>query len=132
MCYNVILNSNSGGSVPSCKKRRRFRAAWKGVVTVNELAAAGGMYRANPDYILREVAGEQILIPTGETAMRFNGLASLNETGLFLWKRLAEACTAETLAAALAQEYELTEEQSQQDVADFLKSSMERALVLRQ
>ena len=40
------------------------------------------------NYILREIMGEYIVVPTGEEAMKFQGLVTLNETGAFLWKEL--------------------------------------------
>ena len=33
---------------------------------------------ASKDYILREIAGETILIPSGAAAQKFNGLVTLN------------------------------------------------------
>ena len=37
-------------------------------------------YCANEDYIVREIAGETILVPTGASAEHFNGMLTLNET----------------------------------------------------
>ena len=39
-------------------------------------------------FILRKVAGENILVPVGNTALTFNGLVTLNESGAFLWKHM--------------------------------------------
>ena len=89
-------------------------------------------FRANPDLIAREIAGEYILVPTGKTAETFNGLASVNATGAFLWRLLAQGRTVRELSEALAAEYELTPEQSAGDVADFLRPALERGLVLRE
>ena len=44
-------------------------------------------YCANEDYIVREIAGETILVPTGASAEHFNGMLTLNETSRFLWER---------------------------------------------
>lgn len=41
-------------------------------------------YCANEDYIVREIAGETILVPTGASAEHFNGMLTLNETSRFL------------------------------------------------
>lgn len=41
-------------------------------------------YCTNEDYILREIAGETILVPTGASADHFNGMLTLNETSRFL------------------------------------------------
>lgn len=88
-------------------------------------------YQANPEYMLREIAGEFILVPTGAAATHFNGVASLNETGCFLWKQLAEERTRKDLYAVFAQKYELSEEQSKEDVDDFLKSALEHELIFQ-
>lgn len=87
-------------------------------------------YQANSDFVPREIAGEYILVPVGEAAGKFNGLASLNPAGVFLWKLLAQPRTGQELSDALAKEYELTGEQSDQDVGDFLDLAMSRNLVL--
>lgn len=40
------------------------------------------------DFIVREIAGDYIVVPTGEEALKFNGLITLNEVGAFLWKKI--------------------------------------------
>ena len=88
-------------------------------------------FYANPEFVYREVAGESILVPSGKMALKFNGLASLNRTGVFLWKLLEQERTFPELIRAFAEEYDLTEEQSAEDVAGFLKLALTRELVLR-
>ena len=44
-------------------------------------------------FILREVAGEHVVIPTGD-ALDLNMMITLNETGCTLWKRLEEEAAA--------------------------------------
>ena len=89
------------------------------------------VFCANPDFVYRQIAGEYILVPVGRAAERFSGLASLNKTGLFLWELLGQERTFRQLATALAKEYELTEDASCQDVADFLNLAMSKGIVLR-
>ena len=38
-------------------------------------------YKANPDFLLREVAGEAVLIPVGEAGVFENSVISLNVPG---------------------------------------------------
>ena len=38
------------------------------------------------NFVLREIAGEYIIIPTGKTALEFNGLITVNEIGMELWR----------------------------------------------
>ena len=55
-----------------------------------------------------------------ETKKEFDGMLRLNETGAFLWKKLADGVTEAELADALAAEYGVSREVSEKDTADFL------------
>ena len=41
--------------------------------------------KVSNEFILREVAGEYILVPVGAAAVKFNGLITLNEIGAFIF-----------------------------------------------
>ena len=41
--------------------------------------------KVSKEFILREIAGEHILVPIGIAAANFNGLISMNEVGRFLF-----------------------------------------------
>ncbi len=69
---------------------------------------------------MREIAGEYILIPVGAAALEFQGIMTLNESGLFLWRMLQEECTEEKLVLALTEEYEVDIPTAQADVKKFL------------
>lgn len=69
---------------------------------------------------MREIAGEYILVPVGEAAMEFQGIMTLNGSGLFLWRMLQEECTEEKLILALTEEYEVDIPTAQADVKKFL------------
>lgn len=71
--------------------------------------------RTNPDFILREIGGESILVPVGDVGPFENSMLTLNETSAFLWKLFMEGCTtAEALEKAL-QEY-TSEEEDKKDI----------------
>ena len=57
--------------------------------------------RIKSEFILREVAGESILIPTGEAAKRLSGLIALNESARFLYEKLKTERTEEELVRAM-------------------------------
>ena len=59
-------------------------------------------------FILREVAGENVVIPTGD-ALDLNMMITLNETGCTLWKRLEQEAELADLTAALLSEYDVDE-----------------------
>ena len=59
-------------------------------------------------FILREVAGEHVVIPTGD-ALDLNMMITLTETGCTLWKRLEQEAELADLTAALLAEYDVDE-----------------------
>ncbi len=89
------------------------------------------LYYANPDFIYREIAGENILVPTGKAAEELYGIVSLNTTGKLLWDALQEKCTLLDLSYVLMKAYDLEQDQSIQDVKDFIKIALSRNIVLR-
>lgn len=71
-------------------------------------------------FVLRKVAGENILVPVGNTALSFNGLVTLNESGAFLWKHIEQNRAEEELVQEVLREYEVSEEQARSDIEQFL------------
>lgn len=59
-------------------------------------------------FILRQVAGEHVVLPVG-VDLDFNGMITLNETGATLWKRLEQEAELADLTAALLAEYDVDE-----------------------
>lgn len=71
-------------------------------------------------FILREVAGNHVVVPIGQATIDFNGMMSLNDTGAFLFEKLLEGISREDLIAAVMEEYEIEEEIAAKDVDDFI------------
>lgn len=90
----------------------------------------GGAMKITKDIIMREIAGETVLLPVGELAVRFQGIMSLNETGVFLWKHMQEDCTEDALVQAIVEEYDTTEACARKDVRAFIKQLQEQDLLL--
>lgn len=72
------------------------------------------------NFVLREIAGEYIIIPTGKTALEFNGLITVNEIGMELWKMLQDEVTFDDLLKGIMEEYDVDEEVAKEDIQDFL------------
>lgn len=71
-------------------------------------------------FILRSVAGETVVVPTGDD-LDLNMMITLNDTGAFLWEKLQEETTQEALVAALLGEYDVDEETAKASVAAFVE-----------
>ena len=71
-------------------------------------------------HILRRVHGNTVLVPPPEKDIGFNGMIAVNHTGEFVCKMLNDETDTESLAAALAQEYEVDADRARADVEVFL------------
>ncbi len=87
-------------------------------------------FHRNPDYIFREIVGENVLVPTGNTSKQFQGMGTMNRTGAFLWELLETERSLQELSDLFAREYGLTQEQSLRDVTDFLEAALAHNAVL--
>lgn len=81
-------------------------------------------------YILREVAGNFIVVAVGDAALDFNGVITLNETGALLWKALENGATESGLLEELKKEYEIDDETAKKDVLAFLGKLKEAELLV--
>ncbi|MBP5690910.1 MAG: PqqD family protein [Bacteroidaceae bacterium] len=82
-------------------------------------------------YILRTVCGENVIVGEGLDAINFGRMLSLNETAAWLWKQAVEQgdFTAESLANALCDEYEVTPDQALADVKETINQWTELKVV---
>ena len=80
-------------------------------------------------FILREVAGNYIVVAVGDAVKGFNGVINLNETGAFLWKLLEKGCEKEDLLNALLEEYDVEKSVAESDVCAFITKLTEAGLV---
>ena len=78
--------------------------------------------RINKEFVLREIVGEYIIIPTGSTVLEFNGLITVNEVGVTLWKMLQEEVTLDDLVQGVLAEYDVEEDVAREDILEFLES----------
>ena len=76
------------------------------------------------DFVLRQVAGTWVVLPLGDTAVDFNGMLTLNETGALLWQALEKETEREKLVESLLAEYNVSREIALTDVDAFLDKLM--------
>ena len=81
------------------------------------------------ELLLREVAGEIIAIPVGQTALQFNGMICLNEVSALIWKGLQAGKTNEALLESILEEFEVSPEDAAADLEEFLRNLRENDLL---
>ena len=86
--------------------------------------------KVSKEFVLREIAGDYIIIPTGKTVLEFNGLITVNEVGVSLWKMLQEEATFEELVKGVLDEYDVEEAVARKDIQEFLDRLIEGGIIL--
>ena len=87
--------------------------------------------KVDKEFVLREIAGDYVIIPIGRTVLSFNGLITVNEIGAFLWNLLQEDVTKEELVAIVLDEYEVDEETAREDIQEFLDTLVSGGILER-
>ena len=72
-------------------------------------------------FISRKVAGNNVVVATGEQSKHFNGIIKLNESGLILWNKLLAGADKEALVTALLDEYDISQDLAEADVDKFVE-----------
>ena len=86
--------------------------------------------RQNPDFVVREINAELVLVPVTRQAADLESLFTLNEVGGRIW-RLIETCdTAQEIAQQIANEYEVEEADALVDVEELLQQLREVRAVM--
>ena len=81
------------------------------------------------ELICREIAGDTILVPVGQSVYDSNGLFMLNELAAFIWKILPQAEDEAEICKAILAEYEVSEEDAARDTAEFLSRLKQMGII---
>lgn len=72
-------------------------------------------------FIMREVAGKYVVVPVGVGTDIFKGMIQMNGLGAFLWKKLKEEQTKESLIESVLENYEVSGEKAAEDIDKFIE-----------
>lgn len=72
------------------------------------------------EFVLREIAGDYVIIPVGKTMIEFNGLITVNEVGVSIWNMLQNEVTFDQIVQGILNEYEVEESVAREDIREFL------------
>ncbi len=86
--------------------------------------------RVDSGFVLREIAGDYVIIPTGKIVLTFNGLITVNEVGASIWNMLQKEVTFEEVVKGILDEYEVEESVARQDVEEFLEKLAENGILI--
>ncbi len=78
--------------------------------------------KLNYEFVKREVAGEQFLVPIGRAALVFDGIITLNELGGFIFDCIPSCSDENEIADKIAESYDVDKETASADTHDFFVS----------
>jgi hypothetical protein len=83
------------------------------------------------DFVTREVAGETIVVPIRAGVGELDSIYTLNEVGATIWSLIDGTRTADEIALAVVETFEVEPEQARRDVEEFLASLTEAGMIRR-
>ena len=98
----------------------------RGIITL-----VSTVFRPNPGFIMREIAGEALLVPVGAQTRIMNGMITLTQTGSFLWKAMDGKRTVMELTVLLAEECSVSPDAILDDVIAFLDKAEKNGLIVK-
>lgn len=80
--------------------------------------------------VTRKTGNEYVLVPVANNIADMDSVFTLNETGAFIWELIDGKRTVEELIAELTSEYEISAEEAEKDVLEFIED-MKRYLIIK-
>ena len=108
-----ILRGFSGPDPESAAELRKALEAGKYKKEKTDMKAKGG-------FVLRNIAGEQILMPTDENIGKFKGTVLLSGVAAFIWEKMQAPVSRDDLLTAVLDEYEVEESVAAKDLDNLL------------
>ena len=84
---------------------------------------------AKTGFLLRNVAGEYLLMPVDQTAPKGKGAILLNRISAFVWEKLQSPVSREELLKALLEQFDVAEEIADEDLTELLDRFRELELI---
>jgi len=85
--------------------------------------------KINGNFVLREVAGEWLAIPVGESALKIGGMIVLNPVSRVIWQTLSQEADMEAVVQAITDSFDVSREEAWQDAAAFLEQMRTEGLL---
>ena len=92
-----------------CGRRPEDAAALKKVFDSNQYKKEEPDMKAKSGFVLRNIVGEKILMPTGDNIGKFKGTILMNDVSAFVWEKLQNPMSRNDLLAAILDEFEVEE-----------------------
>ncbi|PLS27690.1 PqqD family protein [Bifidobacterium parmae] len=76
--------------------------------------------RIKRGFVMRDVAGQTVIIATGEASKTFQGMIRVNGTGKIVWQGLTDGLDENAIVDRVTAEYDIDRATAAHDVAAFI------------
>ena len=80
-------------------------------------------------FVLREIAGQAVVIATGAASKEFRGMIKLNSTGKLIWQGLMDGLSEEEISQKIVDTYEVDKDRAKADVKQMLNKMKEHGFL---
>ena len=98
-------------------------------ITASSAEAANQRYALSEHFMLREIAGESLIIPLPSSGLPGNAMITLNETSTFLLRLLAQPKTMDELIALAREEYDDPENALEANIRGFVEAHLKTRII---
>ena len=86
--------------------------------------------KLNGTFALREIAGEILVVPVGNTALSLNGMIVLNAVSKVIWESLEQDADRDEMLKRITEQFDVSEAVAKKDLDAFLKELAEHKLIV--
>ena len=72
-------------------------------------------------FVVREIAGQCVVIALGAASKNFNGMIKLNSSGKFIWEKLTVGAELDDIVESMVSEYDIDIDTAKRDVTAFVE-----------
>ena len=80
--------------------------------------------RIKEGFVIREIAGQSVVIALGDAAKSYNGMIRLNETAKVIWQGLEKGQDKDAIIESILAEYDVDRELAENDFDKFVNALM--------
>ncbi len=84
--------------------------------------------KINNNFMLKKVAGEYMIIPTGNNNVNFSKIFNINETGAFIFEKLKDGKNKEDILELMSKEYNASKDILKNDIEEFIDELKKRGI----
>ena len=89
------------------------------------------IYRQDDSIVSRRIEDEVILVPIRQNVADLGSIYTLNEVGAYIWEQIDGHRTAAEILPLVVGEFEITEEEAQKDLTEFMQQLSAIGAIIR-